>query len=77
MQDAGIALLETFSANIYDNVIDGARYGIRMSLGSANNMVYDNTFNDCSDCKPALRRSVGWMGGRKEDAGCLTAWLQV
>lgn len=51
LQDAGIAMLEAFSANIHNNMIDGARYGIRMSLGSANNMVYENTFNNCADCK--------------------------
>ena len=49
MQDAGIALLESMNADIHDNIIDSARYGIRMSLGSAGNNVHDNTFNDCSD----------------------------
>eukprot|EP00752_Nemacystus_decipiens_P009061 g8090.t1 len=49
MPDAGIALLESMNADIHDNSIDGVQYGIRMSLGSANNNVYDNTFNDCSD----------------------------
>lgn len=51
MQDAGIALLESMNANIYDNVIDGVKYGIRMSLGSAGNHVHDNTFNACTDCE--------------------------
>ena len=49
MQDAGIAMLESMNADIHDNSIDGAQYGIRMSLGSAGNNVYENTFNDCSD----------------------------
>ena len=49
MQDAGIALLESMNADIHDNSIDDARYGIRMSLGSAGNNVYDNTFNNCAD----------------------------
>lgn len=51
MQDAGIALLETMNADIYDNTIDGAQFGIRMSLGSAGNYVHDNSFNDCEDCE--------------------------
>eukprot|EP00752_Nemacystus_decipiens_P009556 g8536.t1 len=49
MQDAGIALLESFDAQIYGNTIDGAKYGIRMSLGSARNSVYENSFNACTD----------------------------
>ncbi|CAN0056924.1 unnamed protein product [Pylaiella littoralis] len=53
MQDAGIALLESMNANIYDNSIGGTgggvKYGIRMSLGSAGNYVHDNTFDSCTD----------------------------
>ncbi len=37
------------NADIHDNSIDGVKYGIRLSLGSAGNNIYDNTFNDCSD----------------------------
>ena len=37
------------NAEIYDNSIDNVRYGIRMSLGSSDNNIYRNTFNDCSD----------------------------
>lgn len=48
MQDAGIALVESFDADIHDNFIDGAEYGIRMSLGAGNNHVYDNVFNGIS-----------------------------
>lgn len=55
MQDAGIALLESMNANIYDNSIGGTgggvKYGIRMSLGSAGNYVHDNTFDSCTDCE--------------------------
>lgn len=51
MADAGIALLESMNAKIYDNVIDGAEFGIRMSLGSAGNEVYDNTFKGCTKCE--------------------------
>lgn len=55
MPDAGIALLESFNADIHDNDIDGVQFGIRMSLGSGSNSVYDNEFNDCSDCKGDLQ----------------------
>ncbi|CAN0209622.1 unnamed protein product [Ectocarpus sp. 12 AP-2014] len=48
MQDAGIAMLESFDAQIYGNTINGAKYGIRMSLGSGNNVVYQNSFTDIS-----------------------------
>ena len=49
MQDAGIAMLESMDADIHDNSIDNVRYGIRMSLGSAGNNVYDNIFSSCSE----------------------------
>ncbi|CAN0056993.1 unnamed protein product [Pylaiella littoralis] len=49
MKDAGIALLETMNADIHDNVIKGAEFGIRMSLGSAGNQVYDNSFDGCTE----------------------------
>lgn len=51
MQDAGIAMLESFDAKIYRNTINGAKYGIRMSLGSGGNEVYENSFTDISQCK--------------------------
>lgn len=51
MQDAGIAMLESANAKIYGNTITDTKYGIRMSLGSNNNEVYDNTFDKVSSCK--------------------------
>ncbi|CAM9629201.1 unnamed protein product [Pylaiella littoralis] len=48
MQDAGIAMLESFDAAISNNTIIGAKYGIRMSLGSADNSVFNNVFEDIS-----------------------------
>lgn len=48
MQDAGMALLESFDALIYDNLFENVKYGIRLSLGSARNQVYSNTFKSCS-----------------------------
>lgn len=49
--DAGIALLESFGAEIYDNTIENCKYGIRLSLGSANNDIHDNTFDASSTCE--------------------------
>lgn len=49
MEDAGIALMESFGNNIHDNDINGAKFGIRMNLGAGDNEVYENTFNDISD----------------------------
>eukprot|EP00903_Cladosiphon_okamuranus_P006680 g6520.t1 len=49
MQDAGIALMESMNADIHDNDISDCRMGIRMSMGSAGNRVYDNTFDKCGD----------------------------
>ncbi|CAN0064999.1 unnamed protein product [Pylaiella littoralis] len=46
--DAGIALMESFGAEIYDNKIENCKYGIRFSLGSANNDIHDNTFDSSS-----------------------------
>ena len=51
MQDAGIAILESFDAEIYNNDIKDAKYGIRISLGGGNNYVHDNTFEGCTRCK--------------------------
>ncbi|CAM9847007.1 unnamed protein product, partial [Ascophyllum nodosum] len=46
MQDAGIAILESFDAEIYDNVFEGVKYGVRISLGGGNNYIYGNTIRD-------------------------------
>ncbi|CAM9981622.1 unnamed protein product, partial [Discosporangium mesarthrocarpum] len=48
MQDAGIAFFESFSGEIHGNTIRNVAYGIRLSMGSANNRVYDNSFDGCS-----------------------------
>lgn len=52
MQDAGIAVFESFNANIYDNVIEDVRYGIRISLGGGYNYVHENVFRGCSEGEP-------------------------
>ena len=51
MQDAGLAILESFDADIHDNTFTNVKYGIRISLGGGNNMVYDNVFDQCSKCE--------------------------
>ncbi|CAM9580025.1 unnamed protein product [Scytosiphon promiscuus] len=45
---AGITLLESFGALVYDNTIDGVEYGVRLKVGSGDNHIYDNEINDCS-----------------------------
>ncbi|CAM9449094.1 unnamed protein product [Scytosiphon promiscuus] len=45
MQDAGIAFMESFDAEVYDNVFENTKYGIRLSLGSGNNKIYNNEFS--------------------------------
>ena len=51
MQDAGMAILESFDADIHDNTFTNVKYGIRISLGGGNNNVYDNVFDQCSQCE--------------------------
>ncbi|CAM9851371.1 unnamed protein product [Ascophyllum nodosum] len=48
MQDAGMAIMESFDADIHDNTFTNVKYGIRISLGGGNNNVYDNVFDQCS-----------------------------
>lgn len=48
MQDAGIAIMESMDGDIYDNVFENVKYGIRVSLGGANNKIHDNVFDTCS-----------------------------
>ena len=51
MQDAGMAIMESFDADIHDNTFTNVKYGIRISLGGGNNNVYDNVFDQCSKCE--------------------------
>lgn len=59
MQDAGIAILESFDSEIYNNVFVNVKYGIRISLGGGNNYVHDNTFDTCSQCECPVCRGKG------------------
>lgn len=58
--DAGLAILESFDAEIYDNVFENVKYGIRISLGGGNNDVHDNIFNNCGHCEFLSERDVGF-----------------
>ena len=51
MADAGLAILESFDAEIYDNTFSNVKYGIRISLGGGNNDVHDNVFDNCANCE--------------------------
>lgn len=57
MQDAGIAILESFDAEIYDNSFTNVRFGIRISLGGGNNQVHDNVFDTCSSCESLAKNA--------------------
>ena len=51
MQDAGIAIIESFDADIHDNTFTNVKYGILISLGGGNNAVHGNVFDTCSKCE--------------------------
>lgn len=44
--DAGLAMLESFRANVYDNIFDNNKYGIRLSVGCADNVFSNNVVKD-------------------------------
>eukprot|EP00752_Nemacystus_decipiens_P012441 g11022.t1 len=46
--DAGVAMLESSNADISGNVFENNKYGIRMSVGCTENMVYNNSFYNTS-----------------------------
>lgn len=46
--------MESFRAEIYDNTIENCKYGIRLSVGSADNDIHDNTFDSSSTCEERL-----------------------
>lgn len=61
MQDAGIAILESFDAEIYDNTFENVKYGIRISLGGADNHIHDNVFDTCSSCESLMHARDGFV----------------
>lgn len=44
--DAGLAMLEAFGAQVFDNVFENNTYGIRLSVGSAHNVFSRNEVID-------------------------------
>lgn len=63
MQDAGIALLESMNADIYNNAFNSVKFGIRLSLGSSDNYVHENTFEDVSTREHKYRFGIGRLIG--------------
>ena len=47
--DAGLAMLESFNADISGNTFSGNKYGIRMSVGCADNVSDAQTKNVTGD----------------------------
>lgn len=62
-----MALLESMDADIHDNTFEKVKYGIRLSLGSARNNIYSNSFDNCTacefccSCKLLLKLGVWWV----------------
>lgn len=46
--DAGMAMLESFSAEVSENKFENNKYGVRMSVGCADNVFTNNYFEDIS-----------------------------
>ena len=58
MQGSGLALMESMNADVHDNIMENVMYGVRLSVGSAGNNIYDNTFDSCTDGKHSLWRAL-------------------
>ena len=41
--------MESSNIKISGNTVDGAKYGVRLTMGSSDNQVYENTFDGISD----------------------------
>ncbi|CAM9098445.1 unnamed protein product [Scytosiphon promiscuus] len=44
--EGDFGIVESMGAKVYNNVMEGGRYGIRLSLGAQNNTVYDNVMSN-------------------------------
>ncbi|CAM9715530.1 unnamed protein product, partial [Laminaria digitata] len=42
--DAGLALMESFNADVSENTFENNKYGVRLSVGCADNVFHDNIF---------------------------------
>ncbi|CAN0450719.1 unnamed protein product, partial [Scytosiphon promiscuus] len=47
--DAGMAMMESFNADVSDNTFDNNKYGVRLSVGCADNVFKNNIFSDSSE----------------------------
>lgn len=47
--DAGLALIESFRADVHDNTFKDNNYGISLSVGCANNAFENNDIIDSSE----------------------------
>lgn len=45
-QDSGLATLESFDILFANNYVERCKYGVRLSLGAGDNVVFGNTFSD-------------------------------
>lgn len=58
-----MALLESMNADIYNNEFSSVKFGIRLSLGSSDNYVHENLFEDVSTRERKYRFGiVGLIG---------------
>lgn len=44
--DAGLALMESFNADVSDNIFENNTYGVRISVGCSHNCFYKNVISD-------------------------------
>ena len=44
--DAGMALMEVFDAEVSGNTFEDNKYGVRLSVGCANNVFSNNVISD-------------------------------
>lgn len=62
---SGIALMESSNISVHENTVSGAKIGIRLSLGSSDNEVYDNvidntTYGELHKCSVRANLLVHW-----------------
>lgn len=48
IQDGGITIMESFNADIYDNIVKDVDFGVRITLGGGRNFVHDNLLDNCA-----------------------------
>ncbi|CAM9392193.1 unnamed protein product [Discosporangium mesarthrocarpum] len=48
MPDAGIAIMESFDLDVFDNSFTNIKYGVRISVGGSGNNIHNNVFEQIS-----------------------------